>query len=652
MTPPFKRGLYGRYERYRRYRREGGITIKKIKSKNFLNFLILILLNIIVFGSCLTFYACQNISAQDFGPDDIINIIEVLINKDNYATNNAEDNPDDDFFDGMTNPIDSAENTGNTESTGDTEDSTEPVIPESTEPTEQTEPAEPPTVPSAQPPTQPANPDPTDSSLYYETGDATVINIREIFPDAPEKFWNIAFPESVPMTDSLKKNIKNLADYSPRTFSGMSFYIATTDTNAKLITPKYGGGMLSDSRRYRTDIVNAECNTEITCIEKPRNEIVEDIRLKIQADEFYADILCVPFDVQSELIKHGLLMNLKKTPFLNLNADYYNSSATEAFTVNGNIFGVVSDLTFDPSTIYAMYYNRSLVNEYGLTDPLRIYQDGKWNYDSMFDISKELTAAVAGLNGENNSGGQIYSVGIDKESSDIINGLFISSGGKYFTKSNSYPNLNYSNEKTLKLIDTISKMFYQPWENNMTNFLSAGQSVQEEAFANGNILFSVSRLDMIQNITDSSFDWGILPVPNLDGISISNENENGNLYSSANRDALSMSILKGTRNAEACGIVLSALSSASHGQLKDIYVKEQMTFHLRDVDSVLVLKDIVNNVTYNQYQAYSSMLEVYSSTTGLLKESVNKRMDFSAMYEINRAALNEFFRESRFFDRD
>jgi len=481
----------------------------------------------------------------------------------------------------------------------------------------------------------------TESEGYYGVGETTFGDIVKLYPDAPEKFKELPYPETVPMVDSLKKSIKNLSGLSPRNFAGSAFYITTTD--ATLITPIYGGGMLSDARRYRTELVNIECNTEITTLEKPKDTLAQDIRIAMQAGEVVADILCVPFDVQSELIRHGLLVNLKKVPFLHLNADYYNASATEAFSVNGNIFGLVSDLTFDPSNIYSVFYNKTLVKEYNITNPVQTYKDGKWDFDGMFNAAKELTAAIADVNRE---AGPAYSIGIDKENNDIINGLFVSSGGKYFTKRNyNYPVLNFSNEKTLKLLDNITTIFAPQSETGMMNFLNSGEDIQSDAFIKGNILFSISKLDIIPKITDSSFDWGIIPVPSTDG---SYENR----FSFTDNNDYCISILKGARNTEASGIITNALSSASHRQLKEVYVRDRMTYHLRDVDSVIILSDIINNVTYNQYNVYPTMYEISGATAGVIKEAANRRGYFEDMYENNQAVLNDFFTNSRFFDRD
>lgn len=579
-----------------------------------------IFINIIILACVFALFSCRNISAQDFGPDDIVNIWEVVMSKNDFV---PEPDTEPTGFEQSPQP-----ETSKSEETSET--NTEPSSGSTPPPTTATAPAatERGTEPATAPPAETTAPNP-----YYETGEATIINIRDIFPEAPEKFWEIAYPESVPMLDSFKKNIKNLAGFSARDFGGFSFYIATTES--KLFTPFYGGGMLSDARRYRTEIVETECNARIIILE-PKDSILEDIKLSVLADEVYSDVLCVPFDIQSALIQNGFAMNLKKIPFLNVNAEYYSASATEAFTINGNIFGLVSDLTFDPSKVYAVFYNRTLLNKYNLDSPLEVYKNGAWNWDAMFAASKEFSAAAADFDNAD----ALYSIGLDKENGDVINGLFISSGNKYFAKRDyTYPVMNFANDKTVKLIEAISNIFSPPAESGIKNFLEGGDEVQKKAFAGGGVLFSIGKLGMLPDITDSKFDWGLLPVPSAD-------TDYASRFSFTGSDALCISILQSARNTEACGIVIGALSAASHKGLKDIYVKEQMTFHLRDVDSVGILRDIVGSMAFNQYNAFVGIPEIYGATVGVIKDAAEKKADFSERYENGKTALNEFFADA------
>jgi len=576
---------------------------------------------------CLPFCSCKNISAQDFGPGDIANILEVIFIDDEYMPEPVTEPEEETEHEEETEtaaPGDIREPAGTPAETAETSEApppqTEPTEPAPTEPPETTEP--------------PASTEPPDTDY------ATVINIKTVFSGAPEKFLEVPYPEAVRMTDSLKKNITGLADFSPRDFGGESFYLTTTD--AKLFTPLYSGGMLSDARRYRTELVDTECNISTISVEIPEESIIDDIRTKVLAGEYASDIMCAPFRVQSELIKNGLLMNLKKVPFLNPNAEYYNASATGAYTINGNIFGLVSDLTFEPSDIYAVFYNKSLVKEYNLTNPVMAYKNGGWDYEGMYAVSKEFTAAAASFDGGENE--PLRSVGIDRESSVMVGGLFVSSGGRYFTvRDYNYPILNFNNERTSKFIETLSKLFMPAEENGMENYFGAGAEAQNEAFKNGGVLFSFSKLGLIPDITNSAFEWGLLPIPALNAESAA--------YSFTDNSAMSISVLANARNTEACGIVISALSMVSHKQLKDIYVLEQMMYNLRDVDSVNALADIISNTAFSQFNAYSTFPEITGATGWVLKEAANGRGEFFAAYETNRRSLNEFFSASSMFAR-
>ena len=259
----------------------------------------------------------------------------------------------------------------------------------------------------------------------------------------------------------------------------------------------------------------------------------------------------------------------------------------------------------------------------------------------MLEVSKELAAAIADLNHDTRWG-----IGIDSENPDIINGLFMSSGNKYFTQRDySYPVLNFGGEKTRRFIETLSDIFH-PRDDNTENFLTSDEWTQNKAFSNGNVLFSVLKLDIIPEISDSQFDWGILPVPVT-------ESGEDTVYSSfTDNNALGISVLSNARNTEACGIITSALSLASHDYLKETYEREQMLYNLRDVNSVKILGDILKNINFSQYNAFPTIPEVYGSTAGILTEASNKRGEFTDLYESNRKILNDFFKTSRIFERN
>ena len=560
-------------------------------------------------------YSCTNVTIADFTPYDIGNIM-------NYLLFSAEEEQPRELAVPVMTDLEMQEIYE------------EPVTADITAPPLITD-APPPQNITEPPPAAPAPPIATETVQAYipssaeerDDGRHAVVRTDSVFEDAPQIFSRVRFPENLRMTDTLKQAIRNLEPLSVKNFDGINFYIATTEP--MLFTPQLGGGDLSDLRNYRSQLVQTACNVRLAVTQAPE-DMLPDIEARVNAGNYVTDILCVPLEIQARLAEKGLLMNLRKIPFINLGADYYNKSAIEAASINNNAYAIVSDMLFNPNDIYAMFYNKDLIRRYDMDNPMDLYINNNWTYDNMLALSKSLNPDL------NN----IYALGTDSESSDIINGLFIASGNDYFTgvHVSGYPILNFNNNVTRSLIDALSNIFSQP----EINFLESDEPRSREIFTGGNMLFTISKLDIIRSIAEIDFDWGILPAPTLGGTEIK---------SFVSKDSLGISILKGTPNTEISGLLTEALSVSSHKIFQETYIREQLMYTLRDVESVRVLNDILNNVTYNQYNIYGAIESVYGATAGALRYAANSRGTLENLYETGRNSLYGFLYASPSFNK-
>ena len=585
------------------------------------------ILSAILFSVSL--YSCTNITIADFTPNDIGNIMNFLFfgDEQNGPEINQEHIPEVTSPD-ITEPEIASEMIAPPEIT-DTPPATTELI---TEPQPATS-AAPPEIPVV---TEPAEGYAAVSAEQREDGRHAVVRTDSVFEDVPQIFGRVRFPENLRMTDTLKQAIRNLEPLSVRNFGGTTFYVTTTEP--MLFTPELGGGDLSDLRNYRSQLVMAACGIRVGTVpweffatnpDEPES-IIPNIERSVNAGNYVTDILCVPLEIQARLAEKGLLMNLRKIPFIDLDAEYYNRSAIEAAAINNNAYSIISDMLFNQNNIYAMFYNKDLINRYNLENPVDLYKNNAWTYDNMLAINRSLNAA--NLNG-------VYALGIDRESSDIINGLFIASGNNYFnTRTDGYPVLNFNNSRTRSLITALTNIFSGP----ESNFLDSDAAKQREIFTNGDMLFTISKLDIIPSIAEINSDWGILPVPTLDG---------GDIKSFASKDALGVSILKGTPNTEISGLITEALSISSHRIFQETYIREQLMYTLRDVESVRVLNDILNNVTYNQYNIYGAIESMYAATAGILRYAANQRGTLENLHESGRNILEDFFANSPAFNK-
>jgi hypothetical protein len=359
-------------------------------------------------------------------------------------------------------------------------------------------------------------------------------------------------------------------------------------------------------RYYRTRLLQTACRVHIGAVHADNNadNLVASIEREINAGNYIADILAVPLGVQARLAERGLLLNLRRIPFINLRAEHYNQSAINAATINGNLYSIVSDAVFEPGNIHAVFYNKELARRYNLPSPAQLHINGEWTYDNIFALGRGLNADINAINAS------YYLLGFEPGRGDIINNLFIGAGGEFYkTCENNFPLVTGNNNLMRRLTDIFADITARP----DLNFFEPEPDIQRGEFMRGNILFSVSTLDFIPAIAEIDFDWGLLPMPSVYG-------GDSPVISSVSRDSLGLSVLRGTPNTELSGFITEAISVASHQIFREAYIHEQFMYTLRDVYSARNLHDIVNanNAHYNQYSIYGAITAFHGATMGVL----------------------------------
>ena len=508
--------------------------------------------------------SCENITSQDINADDLENILSVLIKDGDDPTLPTQ--PDSTVTD--------------TETAAASPETNESTV-EAAEITEITEVSEA-TTNRTQVSSSEQNTEMTAALVAAEQPVERVISdaVKD-FPDMPDAFKYVPFPNTLTMDDLLKQAIRNLDSLLKKDYEGGNFYAVIP--NPEFLTPILGNGALNDARYYRTRLVETAYNTKLQSIFINKEEMYTTISNSVKAGEYISDIVCAPLDVQSLFIQDGILVDLRKIPFMNLNAEYYNKHAVSANTVNGAVYGVASDLFFDPSKIYAVFYNKNLLKECGLTNLDELYESGKWSYDDMLAICKTFTTNV------DTAANDLFSVGLSLENNDIINGMYIPAA--FLPVAGIEPA-----DIAAKIQDTALRIFNNT--DHISPLISDDDERQRNTFSKGSMLFAITTLDIIPEITNSSFDWGVLPIPD---IYMNQTYLYPSLDSSFTKgDALCLSVLKDVRNTEKCGIMIEALSIASHDYMREIYVSDLMTYHLRDMTSVNVVDKLLENIMYKK----------------------------------------------------
>ncbi|MBQ7300967.1 MAG: hypothetical protein IJW77_14125, partial [Clostridia bacterium] len=108
----------------------------------------------------------------------------------------------------------------------------------------------------------------------------------------------------------------------------------------------------------------------------------------LSGEGFY-DVINAKTHIQAVFFNNGYLMDLSGVPNLQLDREWWNRDANEAFTIGGLQFLLLSPLCHCADSVaWFVMFNKSLFNDYDLPDPYQMVRDGTWTLDAMYEMMK------------------------------------------------------------------------------------------------------------------------------------------------------------------------------------------------------------------------------------------------------------------------
>jgi multiple sugar transport system substrate-binding protein len=181
---------------------------------------------------------------------------------------------------------------------------------------------------------------------------------------------------------------------------------------------------------------------------------------------------------------------LKKDPEFNLK-DIYPSTIVPCMK-KGKLYAV-------PFTAGArvIYFNKDLFRAKGLPDPLTLYKEGKWTWDKMFELAKQLTDKSKGIYGLSLVN---YS---DPKDWRVIYDFLWSQGADFFNKK--MTKVVIDSPQGIKALQRYSDLFFVDQCH-----VKPGDQVM---FESGQIAMCRNQFSYTGNLQKVDFDWDIAPHP-------------------------------------------------------------------------------------------------------------------------------------------
>ena len=360
----------------------------------------------------------------------------------------------------------------------------------------------------------------------------------------------------------------------------------------KLDAESETGDRLNDAIYKRNRNMEERFNCEINVTGKETIN-ASDIQSEIMAGDSNYDVWFMYDNWTLGAVEY--LLPWEELPYINLDREWWNPSATEVFNLEGKTYAAAGNYSLSVlSRASGFAFNKDIYNKMNRSENIYdLAREGKWTIDVMYDTAKN---AYIDLDGDS-SMNENDQYGISGSWKETFWRFLSGSDVRFISKdSNSDPVFDLQKNETainkmLKIFDLFTEkgIYYNPQTKDV-------HSVQdsEEIFADGRLLFKTVNLFDLEALRTCDIDIGILPCPKYD--------ENQENYYAPSFGAEISVLLKTLpeERKENVGMLLEALAYDTNANIlpeyKEVLLKTKLA---RDNESEEMIDIIINSISFD-----------------------------------------------------
>ena len=203
----------------------------------------------------------------------------------------------------------------------------------------------------------------------------------------------------------------------------------------------------------------------------------------------------------------GYCLDLLELDYLNFENPWWPSSLIDIVGIGDSMYFASGDASVNVlHMMYCTLYNKDLITEYNLQDPVELVRSGKWTIEAMKTLSKDLYQDLD--NDGKKSAGDFFGTTVG---SYHIDALYTGSGLRLVEQGEGDTLLvvsqDFFSEKAIALCDNLGEWL-------ATN--DVYDTTSTAAFTAGNCIFDINRCRTAASLQDVDWSYGVLPVPKYD----------------------------------------------------------------------------------------------------------------------------------------
>lgn len=389
-----------------------------------------------------------------------------------------------------------------------------------------------------------------------------------------------------------------------RNLGGYEFRIATCNSLTNhYFMEESSGDVVDDAIFKRNNTVEERFNCKIKVINDSGHRETGIITNTVTAGEDAIDLVCWHVVVLGQIAPSGYFMNWYDIPYVDFSKPWWSDSNVNDLTYNGVCVTAIGDFILSAiGKTYCVLYNKKLGDDYKLPNMYEVVNDGKWTFDYLVSLSKDIYVDLNN-NGETDND-DLYGFTSDCKS-NVCAYLWAFDNPVYKKVSDKMEfslNLEKTADIVTKIMDAFSTHSGIRMDKNYTNVDGAFQHMYgRDMFARGLSVFANATIgDSLGYLRDLKDDYAILPYPKWD------ENQ-AKYYTMVDGSHQVMAVPITVTDTERIGVITEALCAESYKKVVPAYYDVALKFKgTRDEESIAMLDMIINSRVFDFAYVYDA----------------------------------------------
>ena len=290
------------------------------------------------------------------------------------------------------------------------------------------------------------------------------------------------------------------------------------------------------------------------------------------------------------IVSEGIFFNWSELDHIDQTKPWWSELVAEELTINGKDFMITGDISLALwKGMNCIFFNKRLAENYQTGDLYALVKDGKWTFDKMAELTKDVYQDIDG-DGKRSNGdsyGMLMGWATEIDNMKEAFEIHVTEKGK-----DGFPEITLVNEHTIEAVGKINDYIH----NNDGVYANGDGDIRTQIynmFSNGQGLMYTATLGKSEQLRAMNDDFGILPYPKYD--------ENQKQYHSTSLDEFSLFVLPiDVKDKEMSAIITEALCAESYKKVVPIFYDTALkTKAARDDASSEMIDLIRDNLTFD-----------------------------------------------------